>query len=335
MRAILKTRPKMKGECWLMLRITILLALAAVGSSNLFCQPAVIAVVNSASFQSGLPAGGALATAYVSGLTALKPGTYLASASQPLPHTLGGVTVIVDNDYAPLLAVIVPSDASAYVQVNFQVPLSANASLLHQYVQVGPAYAGDLIVTDGVNKAMPTSTLTTNQLPFFGGFFSGANGYAIARHASDSSLVTEQNPAHPGESIIVYADGFFVTWPPPPIAIPAPPQVAFLPDYSEMNSPGYLYLQVYPSAPNPCTPAPVPCGTGTATNTPALTINFMGLAAGSVGVEEINFEVPSSQKPGDWALFFNSGSCPDGSGIPGDCGATEGNSSPYVLLPVN
>jgi uncharacterized protein (TIGR03437 family) len=312
-----------------MFRIVILLVLLAVVSSILWSQPAVVAVVNSASFQSGLPAGGALATAYVSGLTALKPGTYVAPASQPLPHALGGVTVIVDNDYAPLLAVIVPSDASADVQVNFQVPLSANASLLS-----GTTYAGDLIVTDGVNKAMPTSTLTTNQLPFFGGFFSGANGYAIARHASDSSLVTPQNAAHPGESIIAYADGFFVTWPPPPIAIPAPPQITFQPDYSEMNSPGDLYLQVYPTPPNPCTPAPVPCGTGTATNTPALKVNFMGLAAGSVGVEEINFEVPSNQSSGNFALFFNSGSCPDGSGIPGDCGATEGNTSPSVMLPV-
>ena len=60
----------------------------------------------------------------------------------------------------------------------------------------------------------------------------------------------------------------------------------------------------------------------------------MGLAAATVGVEEINFVIPSNQPSGNWALFFNSGSCPDGSGIPGDCGATEGNSSPYVLLPV-
>jgi hypothetical protein len=61
----------------------------------------------------------------------------------------------------------------------------------------------------------------------------------------------------------------------------------------------------------------------------------MGLAAGSVGVEEINFVVPSNQRSGNFALFFNIGSCPDGSGIPGNCGATLGLSSPYVLLPVN
>jgi len=130
---------------WLMLRIMILLVLPEVVSSSLWSGPAVTAVVNSASFQSGLPAGRALATAYVSGLTALTLGTYAAPASQPLAHTLGGVTAVVDNDYAPLLAVIVPSDPSANVQVNFQVPLSANASLLYAYFNllkyfgVGPA----------------------------------------------------------------------------------------------------------------------------------------------------------------------------------------------------
>ena len=145
---------------------------------------------------------------------------------------------MVDNDYAPLLAVIVPSDASAYVQVNFQVPLSANASLLYPYFNllknfgVGPAYVGYLSVTDGVNHAVPITTLTTSQPGEWGGFFSGGNGYAAAVHASDSSPVTPQNPAHPGESIIAYADGFFMTWPRPPIGIPAPPQVTFQPDYS-------------------------------------------------------------------------------------------------------
>jgi uncharacterized protein (TIGR03437 family) len=316
-----------------MLRVTILLVLSAMGSPTLFCQPTVVAVVNSASFQAGPPAGGALATAYVSGLFALKPGTYVASFSQTLPHTLGGVTMMVDNDYAPLLAVIVPSDPTANVQINFQVPLSANASLLYAYFGIGPVYLGYLGVSDGVNHAVPTTTLTTSQLPEWGGFFSNGNGYAAGVHASDSSLVTPQNPAHPGESIIVYADGFFITWPRPPIAIPAPSQVTFQPDYSLTGSPGHLYLQTYPQS--TCAPNPGVCpGTGSATNTPALKINSMGLAVGSVGVEEINFVVPSNQQSGNWALFFNRGSCPDGSGIPGTCEATSGVSSPYVMLPV-
>jgi len=319
------------------LRKISLLVLIIAGSANLWCEPAIVAVVNSASFQGGLPAGGALATAFVSGLTASKPGVYVAPASRPLPHTLGGITVSVNNDFAPLLAVIVPTDRTANVQVNFQVPLSANASLLYPYLNlnqqfgVGPVYPGYLSISDGVNHAASSTTLTTSQLPEWGGFFSGAKSEAVAVHASNSSLVTVQNPAHPGESIVAYADAFFITWPPPPIAIPVLSQVNFEPDYSLTASPGHLYLQEYPRS--TCAPNPGLCpGTGSVTNTPALKINSMGLAAGSVGVEEISFVVPSNQPSGNWALFFNRGSCPDGSGIPGTCGATVGSSSPYVML---
>src|ERR1700733_9629960 len=289
-----------------MFRRAILLALSTVVCSPLFCQPTVVAVVNSASYQSGLPTGGALATAYVSGLTALPPGTYIAPASESLPRTLGGVTVMIDNDYAPLLAVIVPSDPAANVQVNFQVPLSANASLLAAYVGTGPAYVGALVVTDGVNKAIPITTLTTSEPAEWGGFFSSANGYAAAVHASDSSPVTPQNPAHPGESIVAYADGFFMTWPRPPIGIPAPAQVNFQPDYSLLSSPGSLYLQAFPMYVSNCAPEPGLCTMeGTFPSTPPVTINSMGLLEGAVGVETINFVVPSLQAPGVWALFFN------------------------------
>lgn len=293
-------------------------------------QPKIVAIVNSASFQSGIPAGGALATAFVSGLTGLSPGVYSASLSQPLPHSLGGVTVSVNDDYAPLLAVVVPSDPTANVQVNFQVPLSSNASLMYNYfVGDGPVYAGYVSINNAVQAGAGT---VTGQ---WGGFFAQANGVAAAVHASDMSLVTAQNPARPGESIIAYADDFFMTWPPPPIGIAAPQGVTFQLDYPFVRPLGNLYLQNYP-VPTSCPP---PIGGApdcySATNTPALTINSMGLAPGLIGVEEISFVVPATQQAGNsWALFFNRGSCPDGSGIPGSCGASAGISSPYVLLPV-
>jgi uncharacterized protein (TIGR03437 family) len=247
-------------------------------------QPAIVSVVNSASFQTGMPAGGALATSFVSGLGALKPGTYVAPAAKPLPYTLGGVTLVINNDYAPLLAVIVPSDPAAYVQVNFQVPLAANASLLAPYFRA--TYAGSLRVSDGVNVAAPVNSLNTSSLEQWGGFFGDANGYAAAVHASDLSPVTMQNPAHAGESIIAYADGFFLTWPRPPIGIPAPADVNFAPDYSLPASPGSLYLQAYPQYVSNCAPAPGPCTmSGTFPNTPPLAINSMGLLEGAVGVE--------------------------------------------------
>lgn len=298
-------------------------------------QPQVIAVVNSASFQSGMPTGGALATAFVTGLTALTPGTYVAPPSSPLPYTLGGVTVTMNSDYAPLLAVIVPSDSTVSVQINFQVPLSGNASMLYPYVKEGAAYAGNLTIRDGVNSAVLSTSTPTSEVPMFGALFA-VNGYAVALHASDLTLVTPQSPAQPGESIIVYANGFFMTWPRPPLGIPAP-EIKFQPDYTLVPSPGGLYLQAYPIANPTCAPNPGTCTDdyGSVTNTPKLTVSSMGLARGSTGVEQITFVVPGSQKGGYWALFFNRGSCPDGSGIPGTCGASYGYSSPYVLLPVS
>jgi len=290
-------------------------------------QPKIVSVVNSASFQSGLPAGGALATVFVSGVTGLQPGTYLAPLAQPLPHTLGGVSVAINDDYAALLAVIVPADLSANIQINFQVPLSANASESYNYFDSGgPVYAGYIAVGGAVQSVGGVA-------PQWGGFFAQANGFAVALHADDSSLVTQQSPARPGESIIVFGDDFFMTWPPPPIGLPAPQGIAFQVDYTWVHHPSNLYLQTYPTPITTCAPGPGPCA-GSVTNTPALKITSMGLLAGSIGVEQIEFVVPLNQQPGNWALFFNLGSCPDGSGIPGTCGATTGISSPYVLLPV-
>jgi len=290
----------------------LILPLAAF--ANAFCQPAIVTVVNSASFQTaGLPVEGGLATMYVSGLTALKPGAYLAQPSQPLPYTLGGATVVMNNDYAPLLAVIVPSDPTANVQINFQVPLSANASQLARYVpslsgyfggegNAPPGYSGYLGVTDGVNYATITATTAP---PAIGAFFSTTDGYVVALHASDSSPVTPQNPAHRGESIIAYADGFFLTWPRPPIGIPVPAHVKFQPDAS-LIAIGSLYLQAPPTFFTNCAPFPGYCNMqGYFPGTPPLTINSMGLQEGTVGVETINFVVPANQRPGVWDLFFD------------------------------
>jgi hypothetical protein len=324
--------------------VSVLSALGLIAGS-LHAQPKIEAVVNAASWQSGLPLGGALATVFVSGLTGLTPGTYVAPSGQPLPRTLGGVEVFINEDYAPLLAVIIPSDPSANLQINFQVPLSSRASVTYNtaYNGVPLYYPGYILVaeytsgTAAVLSPLPQPGIPNQTAPsplsVGPGFFSSASGYAAAIHASDSSPVTPQNPAHPGESITVYADDFFVTWPPPPIAIPAPPGIAFQLDsfLSQFVIVGSLYLQTYPSV--FCIVPTPPLCMGSVTNTPALKINSLGLAAGMVGVEAISFVVPSSQQPGNWPLFFNNGSCPDGSGKL--CNGDYGVSSPYVLLPVD
>jgi hypothetical protein len=222
---------------------------------------------------------------------------------------------------APMLAAVV--DSSGNAQINFQVPLELNASSI-----LNQQYTGTLSACNASLTTFPTSS-------GWGGFFAGANGFVVAQHASDYSLVTAQNPAHPGEAIVTYADDFFPVWPPPSIAFPVPNQPLFriLPKslVTELYfaGGGYLYLQTYPQ------PICIPgngCNNSYA-DTPALQVTFEGLAPGMIGVEQINFVVPASQQPGNWALFFNIGSCPSGTGAPGSCGLF-GSSSPKVILPV-
>ena len=270
-----------------MKRYSVLMILTAICRLNAWCQPTDIkSVFNAATFQSGLPAGGGLATAYCPTYNA-KPGIYVASTTSPLPFELGGLRVNINDGNAPILAVIIPPPGeSQYAQVNFQVPQERNSSII-----VAQGSPGFMTCGNGLMSPLPA-------LPSWGGFFSDANGYAVAQHASDFSQVTTDNPAHPGETIIAYADDFFPVWPPPPVGFPVPPQPQFKarsPKDTNIRDPGLLYLQAYPLTVN---------NIG-GPNTPPLVVTFAGLAPGQVGVEQINFVVPDDQQPGDWALFYN------------------------------
>jgi uncharacterized protein (TIGR03437 family) len=288
-------------------------------------QIQIKAVVNAASFQSGMPSGGALATVFCSGLGG-SPGTYTAPPTSPLPFKLAGVQVRVNAASAPILGVYIPGPGqSALAQINFQVPIERNTTLLSPSGNDN----GTLVVSaeSSVDGTLTGFSATSDQGS--GGFFADSNGYAIAQHASDGSLVTLQNPARAGETIIAYGDDFFSVWPPPPMAVPAPQQPLSLLNVEISKGFGLtlLYLQDYPVY----TTCPTGFSCGSQATTPPLLILFRGLAPGMTGVEQINFVVPASQAPGDWALFFNAASC----GVAqGGCSQFGAESSPYATLPV-
>jgi len=304
-------------------------------------QPS-IGVVNSASYAGGMPTGGALATLFVTGASSSqvpgpKPGVYQPSPSVPLPTSLQGWQVLVNGAYAPILAVVIPEPPATTVQINIQVPLERNATIGEINIGAG----GPLSLCNGY---YPTGTVIVFPLSAplgnagIGGFFQDANGYLTAQHASDHSPVTLQNPAHAAEQIIAFADDFFSVWPPPPLGVPIPLNVTYGaipgtgPDGELVNQYEALYLQKYVA--NPLCPNPEsPCIYGY-TTTPYVPIDAELLAPGMIGVEEIVFHVPANQQPGDWALFFNTGSCSDGRGAPCPGQPPGSNSSPYALLPV-
>jgi hypothetical protein len=70
----------------------VFVSIFAVGASSAWPQAQITAVVNAASFQSGLPSGGAIATMFCTGLplSRVEAGTYVASTSLPLPMCSAG-----------------------------------------------------------------------------------------------------------------------------------------------------------------------------------------------------------------------------------------------------
>jgi hypothetical protein len=217
--------------------------------------------------------------------------------------------------------VVTLSKGVSYAQINFQVPMERNVSLPNS-----GAYAGFLTAC-GAEPLQPLPQQSA------GGFFADANGYVIAQHASDYSLVTPQNPAHPGESIVAYADDVFPVWPPPTIGIPTPDQPLFQQTDGLFVS-GYLYLQPYPTAVNLGGGGPgMPIIMGYPPSTQPLQTTFMGMAPGMVGVQQINFVAPTNEPAGTiLPLFFDTG-CPPGY-IAQDCSG-EPTAGPAVLFPVD
>jgi uncharacterized protein (TIGR03437 family) len=112
----------------------------------------------------------------------------------PLPTQLGDVTILVDGVAAPILAVVTRTTSSVpTTQVNFQVPFEVAKGTGPQPHTVEVQYAGEsAFVTP--QQAAP-------------GVFTLPDATGVVQHGADYSLVTAQNPADPGETVIVYATG--------------------------------------------------------------------------------------------------------------------------------
>jgi len=143
-----------------------------------------------------------------------------------------------------------------------------------------------------------------------GRLFSDANGYGIAQHASDYSPITRSSPAHPGELVIVYATGLG----------PA--------DISQQTG--------YPPSPKPLSRIlgsvdVVLAGTPTQ-------VLFEGLVPGLVGINQINFQVPTSTAAGSLDLKLSmtlTGCFPFGMCMNGQTPQTVTEVSPSVKIPVS
>jgi uncharacterized protein (TIGR03437 family) len=156
-------------------------------------QFSVNGITNAASFISGLPEAGGLASIFVHGLSV--SGIVQASGT-PLPTELDGVSVFVDGIAAPMLAVanLPVANPVGMQQINFQVPFEVNSQ----------AYSGTPNLVEVRFKGVSTFAFPQ---PVTSGIFVLPDGSPAIQHGADYSPVTPSNPAKKNEVIIIYATG--------------------------------------------------------------------------------------------------------------------------------
>jgi uncharacterized protein (TIGR03437 family) len=143
-------------------------------------------VLNAASFLPGVSPGG-LATVFGQNLTTVN-GSVLANTN-PLPTSLAGVEVDVNGVPAPIFSV---AFANGEDQISFQVPY---------HTDTGPNAAVIDVFDFGAHVA---SIISDSFIEDPGIFAYGSNSYAVAVRSFDGSLIGPDNPAAPGETIVLY-----------------------------------------------------------------------------------------------------------------------------------
>ena len=212
--------------------------------------PLVRAVYNSAGYLLGdMVSPGEIVTLF---------GAELAPAAEaaggfPLPQTLEGAAVTVAGVAAPLLYV-------SAGQINLQIPYDV------------PAGDAKLIVTRGTGSSVERSLRVVAATP--GIYMLGADARSLPAvvHSADYSLVTQDNPAHSGEYLVIFCTGLGATN--PPFAAGA-------------AASGLAFTQTSVSV------LPFLPGRG---------VTYAGLAPGFAGLYQVNFRLADHESPGEMPL---------------------------------
>jgi hypothetical protein len=126
-------------------------------------------------------------------------------------------------------------------------------------------------------------------------FFALPTQYGAFQHTLDYSLVTEDNPAHPGETIAAYLTGLPTTMNPPPDGYPAPASPLSPEVLCDSYPIDWLGLRLGSAS---LFDSYLPCSDSTGMRP----IPFIGLSPGSVGLYQINFTLPPATPSGDQPL---------------------------------
>lgn len=179
--------------------INVSLKAPTFSGSGVYLNPTGIAnAASSAPFTVGLSRNGFIALY----------GTNLSSTTlqnDKMPLTLGGVQVLINGRQAPIY--YVRSDVILCIP-----PFETTGSVAS--IQV-------------INNNVPSDTRTVRIKDSTPGIYTnpaGGVGIAIAQHVQDNSysVITQQNPARPGETILLYLAGLGDVDPPVGTGVPAP-----------------------------------------------------------------------------------------------------------------
>ena len=240
------------------LGINVALQAPTMSATGVYLDPqGVTNSASSAPFTAGV-SNGEFITLYGSNLA---QNTVVAKAL-PFPTSLGNVQVSINGYAAPIYFV-------SSTQVSVIVPFENTFSIAQ--IQVTNNGTKSNIVTVPVNQTTPgVFTIDSS----FGGLGPGGLGYAAAEHA-DYRVVSDSNPAQPGETIQLYVTGLGTVYPPNPDGAAGPTGTlsqttnTFTVDFG-----------------------------GTAAPTPA----FVGLAPALAGLYQINVQVPTGLSSGKYPL---------------------------------
>jgi uncharacterized protein (TIGR03437 family) len=140
--------------------------------------------------------------------------------------------------------------------------------------ELTPGQTYQVIVSNDGALSTPESIQTIAATP---GVDALPSGYANARHASDSSAITDASPARPAESVVIYLAGMGLTTVP-------------------IDSGGASPLS--PPAQTVDTPT-------IALNSEPVSFRFSGLTPGLAGLYEIVLDVPADAQDGDLLLVVS------------------------------
>ena len=228
--------------------------------TGVFLNP--LQVFNAASFApiTNSLAPGEYVSLFGSGLSSVT----LLAQSFPLSTNLGGVQVMANGVAAPLGYV-------SSTQINLVIPFELDPNT--------DPYITFQVINNGVasNKVTLYNNFTSPgvfSLNNNGGTFPSGVGPAAVRHA-DFSLVTPDNPARPGDTLLLYVGGMGSVTPSIANGAPAPTD-------SLVNVDAGVNIEIQDQD----------------NNIHTATVPFAGLAPGFAGLYQINFVVPNDVPSG-------------------------------------